>query len=164
MRKCMSVLDIEEHEQKKEEAAQVEAAADAEQAKAVVDADNIADLTSQFDATVNANPVSKEDEKRFEIKVEERRAKRREQNKRSKERKKANEEAKKKSLEVTTPTEPSDTKVEIKPKVEELKVIEEPRDEEPAQTAAAEEEVVLDLGTDDLLSNTDLSAFGNVDA
>ena len=166
MRKCMSVLDIEEHEQKKEETAKVEAAADAEQAKAVVDADNIADLTSQFDATVNANPVSKEDEKRFEIKVEERRAKRREQNKRSKERKKANEEAKKKSLEVTTPTEPIDTKVEMKPKAEKLKVIEEPKDEEPAQTAAtaAEEEVVLDLGADDLLSNTDLSAFGNVDA
>jgi hypothetical protein len=143
MRKCVEVLDIDGYNKSKKVAAEQEQKADAEKAKEIVEKTDIADLAQKFDTEVAATPISTEDAALFDKKVEERRAKRRESAKKAREKKRENEKAKKKSLE---------SKPAVAKKAE---------PETKVETPATED---VDLDNDNLLTNTDLSAFGNLDA
>ena len=155
MRKCMSVLNIAAHEAKAVEAAQVAEASDKEQAKTIVESSDIAELTKQFDESVNSAPITKEDEKRFDDEVETRKAKRRESSKRAREKKKADKEAKKAS-EADTLTQ-GDIKIYRDVHADASYVlIGKESDKEPPKDS----DVELDLGETNLLENTDLSSLG----
>lgn len=144
MRKCVEVLDIAGYKAAKQAAEEKEKQADAEKAKEIVEKNDIADLAQKFDTEVAAAPITTEDAERFDKTVEERRAKRRESAKKAREKKRENEKAKKKSLE----SKPEAPKAEPENKVE--------------TSAPVKDDV--DLDNDNLLTNTDLSAFGVIDA
>lgn len=168
MRKCMSVLDIKRHEveQKVAEAKEIAVVeADKEQAKAVVESSDIAELTKQFDETVNATPMSQEDAKKFDDEVEVRKAKRREQAKKAREKKKANKEAAKKAAEPETLMN-GDIKIykDIYADPSYALIGKVSDQEPPKESEKTEDGVELDLGETNLLNNLDLSAFGNIDA
>ena len=155
MRKCMSVLNIAAHEAKAVEAAQVAEASDKEQAKTIVESSDIAELTKQFDESVNSAPITKEDEKRFDDEVETRKAKRRESSKRAREKKKADKEAKKASDADTL--KPGDIKIYRDAYADaSYALIGKVSDKEPPKDS----DVELDLGETNLLENTDLSSLG----
>lgn len=167
MRKCMSVLNINEHEAKKADAEAAAVETDKAQAKAVVESSDMAELTKQFDETVNAHPISKEDEKRFDDKVEEQKAKRRERAKKAREKKKANQEAKKAAETAEAENLLSgDIKIykDIYADASYALIGKASGKEPPKESEKKEDEVELDLGDTNLLNNTDLSAFGNLDA
>lgn len=148
MRKCMSVLNIETHEQNKVSAEEEEKANDAKQAKAVVESSDIADLTKSFDDTVNAHPISKDDEIRLEKMAEEQKNKRRQQKAKAKKAKK--DAVAKKPDDMVAAEEPKESVAETST--------------EPPSEATSTDDVEIDLGGSDLLASTDLSAFGSVDA
>ena len=155
MRKCMSVLNIAAHEAKAVEAAQVAEASDKEQAKTIVESSDIAELTKQFDESVNSAPITKEDEKRFDDEVETRKAKRRESSKRAREKKKADKEAKKASE--ADALNQGDIKIYRDVHADASYVlIGKESDKEPPKDS----DVELDLGETNLLENTDLSSLG----
>lgn len=155
MRKCMSVLNIAAHEAKSVEAAQVAEASDKEQAKTIVESSDIAELTKQFDESVNSAPITKEDEKRFDDEVETRKAKRRESSKRAREKKKADKEAKKASE--ADALNQGDIKIYRDVHADASYVlIGKESDKEPPKDS----DVELDLGETNLLENTDLSSLG----
>lgn len=155
MRKCMSVLNIAVHEAKAVEAAQIAKASDKEQAKTIVESSDIAELTKQFDESVNSAPITKEDEKRFDDEVETRKAKRRESSKRAREKKKADKEAKKASDADTL--NPGDIKIYRDAYADaSYALIGKVSDKEPPKDS----DVELDLGETNLLENTDLSSLG----
>lgn len=143
MRKCVEVLDIDGYNKSKTVAAEQEQKADAEKAKEIVEKTDIADLAQKFDTEVAATPISTEDAALFDKKVEERRAKRRESAKKARENKRENEKAKTKSLE---------SKPAVAKKADPESTVETPATDD------------VDLDNDNLLTNTDLSAFGNLDA
>lgn len=147
MRKCMAILDIPGRIAKKEAAARLESETDNAKKTEIVEKNDMTALTKEFDETVAASPISSEDAKRFDDKVEERRAKRREQDRKYKAKKKANAAAKKKALESKKP-EP------VQPKV----------DGSVVQSEPPSDDVDIDIGDTNLLNNTDLSAFGDLDA
>jgi hypothetical protein len=164
MRKCMSVLNINEHEAKKADAEAAAVETDKAQAKAVVESSDMTELTKQFDETVNAHPISKEDEKRFDDKVEEQKAKRRERAKKAREKKKANQEAKKAAEAETLLNGDIKLYKDIYADAS-YALIGKVSDKEPTkESEKKEDDVELDLGETNLLNNTDLSAFGNLDA
>lgn len=155
MRKCMSVLNIAVHEAKAVEAAQIAKASDKEQAKTIVESSDIAELTKQFDESVNSAPITKEDEKRFDDEVETRKAKRRESSKRAREKKKADKEAKKASE--ADALNPGDIKIYKDVYADaSYALIGKVSDKEPPKDS----DVELDLGETNLLENTDLSSLG----
>ena len=155
MRKCMSVLNIAAHEAKAVEAAQVAEASDKEQAKTIVESSDIAELTKQFDESVNSAPITKEDEKRFDDEVETRKAKRRESSKRAREKKKADKEAKKASE--ADALNQGDIKIYRDVHADaSYALIGKVSDKEPPKDS----DVELDLGETNLLENTDLSSLG----
>jgi hypothetical protein len=160
LRKCLAVLNIKEYLAQKATENAVEIKVDQEQAKAVVESSDIAELTKQFDETVNATPISQEDAQKFDKEAEDRKAKRREQAKKAREKKKANKEAAKKAAEAD-PLLNGEIKVYqdthcVDPVVKIGEASSEPEKNE--------DDVELDLGETNLLNNTDLSAFGNLDA
>jgi hypothetical protein len=155
MRKCMSVLNIAAHEAESVEAAKIAEASDKEQAKTIVESSDIAELTKQFDESVNSAPITKEDEKRFDDEVETRKAKRRESSKRAREKKKADKEAKKASEADTL--NPGDIKIYRDAYADaSYALIGKVSDKEPPKDS----DVELDLGETNLLENTDLSSLG----
>ena len=155
MRKCMSVLNIAAHEAEAVEAAQIAKASDKEQAKTIVESSDIAELTKQFDESVNSAPITKEDEKRFDDEVETRKAKRRESSKRAREKKKADKEAKKASE--ADALNQGDIKIYRDAHADASDVlIGKESDNEPPKDS----DVELDLGETNLLENTDLSSLG----
>lgn len=155
MRKCMSVLNIAAHEAEAVETAQIAEVSDKEQAKAIVESSDIAELTKQFDESVNSTPITKEDEKRFDDEVETRKAKRRESSKRAREKKKADKEAKKASE--ADVLNQGDIKI-YKDVYADASYVEigKVSDKEPPKDS----DVELDLGETNLLENTDLSSLG----
>lgn len=155
MRKCMSVLNIAAHETEAVEAAQIAEASDKEQAKTIVESSDIAELTKQFDESVNSAPITKEDEKRFDDEVETRKAKRRESSKRAREKKKADKEAKKASEADSHLT--GDIKVYSDQHAPADSVVVGKPDNSSVQN---DSDVELDLGETNLLENTDLSSLG----
>jgi hypothetical protein len=155
MRKCMSVMNIAAHEAESVEAAKIAEASDKEQAKTIVESSDIAELTKQFDQSVNSAPITKEDEKRFDDEVETRKAKRRESSKRAREKKKADKEAKKASE--ADALNPSDIKIYKDVYADaSYALIGKVSDKEPPKDS----DVELDLGETNLLENTDLSSLG----
>lgn len=165
LRKCLAVLNINEYLTEKKLENAVEIKADQEQAKAVVESSDIAELTKQFDETVNATPMSQADAKKFDDEVEVRKAKRREQAKKAREKKKANKEAAKKAAEPETLMN-GDIKIykDIYADPSYALIGKVSDKEPPKESEKTEDGVELDLGETNLLNNLDLSAFGNVDA
>ena len=160
MRKCMSVLNIAAHEAEMVETARIAEASDKEQAKTIVESSDIAELTKQFDDSVNAAPITKEDEKRFDDEVETRKAKRRESSKRAREKKKADKAAKKASESETLMN--GDIKIYkgiyADPSYALIGKVSEK--EPPNESEKKEDDVDLDLGETNLLENTDLTSLG----
>lgn len=160
MRKCMSVLNIAAHEAEVVETARIAEASDKEQAKTIVESSDIAELTKQFDESVNSTPITKEDEKRFDDEVETRKAKRRESSKRAREKKKADKEAKKASEDETLMN--GDIKIykDIYADSSYALIGKVSDKEPPNESEKKEDNVELDLGETNLLDNTDLSSLG----